>query len=366
MSSPAASAPWAVRVDNVNHHFGDGETRTQVLFDNTLHVEPGKLVIMTGPSGSGKSTLLTLIGALRTVQDGELTLLGRSLHGLGPKDLMMVRRGIGFIFQMHNLFDALSAYENVRMAMELVDTPPGEMRKRGTEILERLGLGQRMDYKPKALSGGQRQRVAVARALVNRPKLILADEPTAALDKDSSHVVMALLRELADEGSTILMVTHDNRILDAADRIVSMVDGRISSDVDLRESLVICEFLHSIEMFRHLTGAEVTFVAERMRQRRCAAGQTIVRAGEEGKEFFLIRSGHVSVDLSTKGLAPVTLGPSDFFGERALITGDHRAATVVAEEDCLLYVLDEAGFKAAVEKSPKFHDQLLQIYFQRQ
>src|SRR5262249_8380016 len=157
-------------------------------------------------------------------------------------DLIAVRRNIGFIFQMHNLFDSLSAFENVKMAMHLGGCPAPEMRRRGTEILERLGLGHRIDHKPRALSGGQRQRVAVARALVNRPKLILADEPTAALDKDSGRIVVNLLKELTTrEGSTVIMVTHDIRILELADRIVNMVDGTIKSDVVLRDAVMICE-----------------------------------------------------------------------------------------------------------------------------
>ena len=124
---------------------------------------------MTGPSGAGKTTLLTLIGALRSVQEGTIEVLGRDLSRLSPHGLVEVRRDIGFIFQMHNLFDALTAYENVKMAMQLGHERPDQMRRRGSEILERLGLGHRIDYKPRNLSGGERQRVAIARALVNGP-----------------------------------------------------------------------------------------------------------------------------------------------------------------------------------------------------
>src|SRR3954462_2437626 len=207
-----------VRVEKVNHFFGEGESRNQVLFNNDIEIESGQLVIMTGPSGSGKTTLLTLIGALRSIQSGRIEILGNNLSGLQGNPLVAMRRNIGFIFQMHNLFDSLSAYENVKMAMQLGGCAPSEMRKRGTEILDRLGLSHRVDHKPKALSGGQRQRVAVARALVNRPKLILADEPTAALDKESGGVVIKLLKELTiQEGCTVMMVTHDSRILAFAD-----------------------------------------------------------------------------------------------------------------------------------------------------
>ena len=189
---PVLSEP-VVRVEGLNHYYGEGDARNQVLFDNRIEIPAGQLVVMTGPSGAGKTTLLTLIGALRSVHEGRIEVLGRDLSRLGGSELVAVRRDIGFIFQMHNLFDALSAYENVKMAAQLGDCPPAEMRQRGAGILERLGLGHRIDYKPRFLSGGERQRVAIGRALVNHPRLILADEPTAALDKDSTMNVINLL-----------------------------------------------------------------------------------------------------------------------------------------------------------------------------
>jgi putative ABC transport system ATP-binding protein len=222
----------AVQVRNLDYYFGQGDLRKQVLFDINLELPRGQIVIMTGPSGSGKTTLLTLIGALRMVQDGSLNVLGQELVGLSKSSLVEVRRNIGFIFQAHNLFESLSASQNVEMAIEVLDTW-GSKRKRAIEMLTEVGLGERVDYKPKALSGGQKQRVAIARALVNQPTLILADEPTAALDKQSGRDVVTLMQKLAKEqGCTILMVTHDNRILDVADRIVNLVDGRLESDQD--------------------------------------------------------------------------------------------------------------------------------------
>src|SRR5258706_3665773 len=205
VGEPTRIAPWledrgsVVRVEHVNHYFGEGEARNQVLFDNALEIGPGQLVVMTGPSGSGKTTLLTLIGALRKVQEGEVTVLGRPMSNLDPNELVKVRRDVGFIFQLHNLFESLSAYENVKMAMQLGSCPIEEMRRRGSDILERLGLGHRLDYMPRALSGGQCQRVAIARALVNRPKLVLADQPTASLAKESAGKVVQLFQEMVAE-----------------------------------------------------------------------------------------------------------------------------------------------------------------------
>ena len=353
-----------VRIDGLDHYYGEGSSRSQVLFGNRLEVEPGELVVMTGPSGAGKTTLLTLIGALRSVQAGRVEVLGQDLAQLGERDLVAMRRNIGFIFQMHNLFEALSAYDNVRMAMQLGPCPPGEMRQRGRDILARLGLAERIDYKPRALSGGQCQRVAIARALVNRPRLVLADEPTAALDRDSTHRVVDLLKETTVEhGSTILMVTHDHRIIEKADRLVHMVDGRIASDVVLHDALRVCEFLRTVEVFRGLTPTQLTDVADRMAKRVYAEGDTIIRVGEPGTEFFLISDG--AVEVIREGREVARLGQGDVFGEVALISGEPRNATVVATEPVEVFVLASDDFKAAIDKSATFRDQLYRIYFLR-
>ncbi|MEA5465341.1 ATP-binding cassette domain-containing protein [Leptothoe sp. PORK10 BA2] len=220
----------AVHIQNLNYFFGEGDLSKQVLFDISLELFKGQIVILTGPSGSGKTTLLTLAGALRRLQDGSLQVLGNELVGLGDRALVTVRRNIGFIFQSHNLFESLTASQNVEMAVELTGNFSSK-RDQAVTMLSTLGLADRVDYKPKSLSGGQKQRVAIARALVNHPKLILADEPTAALDKKSGRDVVTYLHNLSrEEGCTVLMVTHDNRILDVADRIINLVDGRLESD----------------------------------------------------------------------------------------------------------------------------------------
>ena len=358
-----ASEP-VVRIEGLNHYYGEGEARNQVLFDNRIEIPAGQLVVMTGPSGAGKTTLLTLIGALRSVQEGRIEVLGRDLSRLGGGELVGVRRDIGFIFQMHNLFDALSAFENVKMAAQLGDTPPAEMRRRGTGILERLGLGHRIDYKPRFLSGGERQRVAIGRALVNHPRLVLADEPTAALDKDSTVNVINLLKQTTVEhGSAVMMVTHDHRIIDCADRLVHMVDGRIMSDVVLHDALRICEFLRPIDLFKTLTPRQLTDVAEEMTKRHYAAGEIIIREGDPGEEFMLISEGEVEVIRAEHEVA--RLGPGDFFGEVALISGEPRNATVVAVTEVDTYVLGKTDFQTAIATSQSFRDQLYRVYFMR-
>ncbi len=219
----------AISVQNLNHYFGSGQLRKQVLFDISLQIQQGEIVILTGPSGSGKTTLLTLLGGLRSAHEGSLNILGQEIRDAQEQQLVRVRRQIGYIFQAHNLMRFLTARQNVRMSLELHEEwLDGDPDARAVEMLEAVGLGSRIDYYPDSLSGGQKQRVAIARALVSHPKIVLADEPTAALDKQSGRDVVEIMQRLAKEqGCTILLVTHDNRILDIADRILHMEDGRL-------------------------------------------------------------------------------------------------------------------------------------------
>jgi putative ABC transport system ATP-binding protein len=218
-------------IQKLNQYFGKTSLRNQILCDINLEIKSGEIVIMTGPSGSGKTTLLTLIGGLRSVQEGSLKFLGRELSGASNEELVQVRHQIGYIFQGHNLLDFLTARQNVQMSLELHhDIPETEARQKSEAMLHAVKLGHRINYYPSDLSGGQKQRVAIARALVSHPKLVLADEPTAALDSKSGRDVVNLMQELAKkQNCAILIVTHDNRILDIADRIIEMEDGRLKN-----------------------------------------------------------------------------------------------------------------------------------------
>lgn len=218
-----------VAVRNLNHAFGQGMLRKPVLNDVNLDIYPGEIVILTGPSGSGKTTLLSLIGGLRSVQEGNLKVLGKELRGISKGQLTKVRNKIGFIFQHHNLLKCLTAYGNVRMSLKLhQEIPKQQYRQRAVATLQAVGLSDKVDSYPANLSGGQQQRVAIARALVAQPRLLLADEPTASLDSKTGRDVVDIIQRLAkEEGCSVLLVTHDNRILDIADRIVHMEDGRI-------------------------------------------------------------------------------------------------------------------------------------------
>ena len=211
----------------LGYAFGAGSLTRQVLSDLDFTLSAGEIVLLTGPSGSGKTTLLTLIGGLRAIQQGSCIVLGQQLRNASERDRVALRRRIGFVFQDHRLLGFLTAQQNVAMSLEggTMKVDRDRMR-RASDILKEVGLAGHVDAFPAQLSGGQRQRVALARALVRDPGLILADEPTAALDRHSGAEVMRLLTGLARErGASVLIVTHDTRILGVADRIVTMEDG---------------------------------------------------------------------------------------------------------------------------------------------
>ncbi len=432
-----------LRITGVNHHFGQGETRTQVLFDNNLMVMPGELVIMSGPSGSGKTTILTLIGGLRTLQSGEIELwdpdIGDYIKVFGMKEmeLVQVRRLIGFIFQRHNLFDSLTAMQNIRMAQKLkpgryANVDPDEDAR---DLMTYLILGEtdikskqqvpKFHYKPAGLSGGQRQRVAIARALINRPKVVLADEPTAALDANSGLATVTLLQNLArrrdpadirrlvlppedrsetprltdwqvplldklvtEVGTTSLIVTHDSRIMNLADRIVHMEKGKIVTNVVVAERLFVREGLRQCPVFAAILPEEQEKIAdeiligvhpndpvteEHLRAKPgCVevyeAGKEIVHQGDgvdEHSKFYLIRRGTVEIlrkgpDGSQAKLAEI--GAGRYFGEVALLIDQPRNATVRAVDRVEVYIVDRATFQHFRSVSWPFVERILKNF----
>lgn len=422
----------SVLVRDVDHFFPRaGGEPIQILHGNSLTLKRGEIVIMVGRAGAGKTTLLTLIGALRRVQHGSLEVLGRELSSLNSRQLVEVRRRIGFIFQRHNLFESLTARRNVALGQDeatgpaaraqldeviqwdekirtlfedrLADLEQGQgpdiERLRGKKLdakraglrafvadririqsllhekpfkndlprslLALLGLHERCDNKPNALSGGQRQRVAIARALVNRPELILADEPTASLDEENGRVVATILKEHAkSNGCTIMLVTHDPQILDIADRIVTMEAGRIISDIDIKQAVEICAFLKQCNVFANLTPEELREVADKMTRESYPAGTRVIEQGDSGDKFFLIKAGDVEifVDGETDAHRVRVLGRGDFFGEMALLLDQPRSATVKAVGPVEFYTLGKEDFRAAIEASPPFKEQVRRIY----
>jgi putative ABC transport system ATP-binding protein len=219
----------SVEISHLNHWYGEGDLRRMVLRDLSLTVERGKTTFLMGPSGCGKTTLLTLVGALRSVLDGSVKVLGQELNNANEATMVALRRRAGFIFQHHNLHRSLTVLQNVRMGLEVKGAAGlPDTTDRCMEVIRAVGLADHAGKYQDQISGGQKQRAAIARALVGEPEILLADEPTAALDSKTGREVIELMQTLASaRGMTVLMVTHDNRILDIADRIVEMEDGRI-------------------------------------------------------------------------------------------------------------------------------------------
>lgn len=230
MNPPDLSA-HAVEVTHLRKVYGSGHTEVVAIRDASLHVARGEIVGMLGPSGAGKSTLLTAMALINPPTSGQITIGGTPVLD-GPRalvDLRAFRRHhLGFVFQKANLIPFLTAFENVRIALEINDVPSSRARARALELLDYLGVGPRAHNLPDALSGGEQQRVAVARALANEPSLILADEPTAALDSERGRQVMELFAQIAHErGAGVIVVTHDHRTLDVFDRTLDVEDGMI-------------------------------------------------------------------------------------------------------------------------------------------
>lgn len=227
---------YAIEIEKLTKVYGKGETVVTAIADATFQIRPGELVAILGPSGSGKTTLLTAIGLINEPTHGKVVIDGATVADEGwlpGIDLKRLRREkLGFIFQAHNLIPFLTALENVMVALEINHLTRSEARERATELLGALNLAHRLNNYPSALSGGEAQRVAIARALANKPKVILADEPTAALDTENGKNVMILLKQLALENhSAILVVTHDHRMVEGFDRIFHVNDGRITGEM---------------------------------------------------------------------------------------------------------------------------------------
>lgn len=220
-----------LEIRDIKRDFKLGNEVLHVLKGIWLSIEKGEYVALMGPSGSGKSTLMNILGCLDTPTSGEYILNGRDVSKLSDGELADIRnKEIGFVFQTFNLMPRTTALENVALPMIYAGIEKSKRRERATEVLELVGLGDRMMHKPNELSGGQRQRVAVARALVNHPSIILADEPTGNLDSKTSYEIMALFNEIHQKGNTVILVTHEEDIAQHAHRIIRLRDGLIDSD----------------------------------------------------------------------------------------------------------------------------------------
>lgn len=224
-----------IRIEDMYKVYQMGENKVNALNGISLHIKPREFVAIIGPSGSGKSTLMNMIGCLDTPTSGRYSLDGHEVSRLNDDALASIRNEkIGFIFQGFNLLPKLTALENVELPLIYMGLSKKERYKLAAGALERVGLGDRLDHKPTQLSGGQQQRVAIARALSSKPPLLLADEPTGALDSKSGVEIMKMIRELHEEGKTIVLITHDNNIAQQAQRIIRIQDGITTEEEKLK------------------------------------------------------------------------------------------------------------------------------------
>ena len=222
--------PTMVKLEGVSRRYQVGESEVYALRDVDLEVDEGEFVVVLGPSGSGKSTLLNIIGALDTPTEGRAVVAGREITGMGKGELFGFRREVvSFIFQTFNLFPTLTALENVQCGAEIAGSAK-EARRRASEVLDQVGLSERLHHYPSELSGGEQQRVAIARALATGNPLLVADEPTGDLDFRTGVQILQLLREQAEAGRTVIVVTHNREISRVADRVVELSSGRVASD----------------------------------------------------------------------------------------------------------------------------------------
>ena len=323
-----------ISVQGLCHSFGKGALRKQILFDITTEIPKGEIVIVTGPSGSGKTTMLTLVGALRSAQEGSVRVLGQELCGAKPRVLEKVRKQIGFIFQQHNLLGALTAIQNVELGARVTGKiSRSQLRKRSKAMLEAVGLGDRMFHHPEKLSGGQRQRVAIARALVGEPAMLLADEPTASLDKKSGREVVDRMKVLAKEhGTTILLVTHDNRILDIADRIVHLEDGRLSTFTDS----VIANNRHMMQMLAdNRKKQDIETVVEQLDE--AGFHNLLQEITDESERFLEVTS--LASDVAFKSM--LERGLSAFTHKLGQLLNAERSSLFLVEDDTLLLKVAE-------------------------
>jgi putative ABC transport system ATP-binding protein len=339
------AAPALVELRGLSHAMGSGELRRPVLRGVDATIDPGEIVIVTGPSGSGKTTLLTLIGALRSAQEGSVRVFGEQLVGSPVATLERVRQQIGFVFQSHNLLDALTAVENVELGLRVQGSRSWQaLRREAIAMLDAVGLHAHLHQRPEQLSGGQRQRVAIARALASQPRLVLADEPTASLDRESGREVIERMQALArGRGTAILLVTHDSRILDVADRILHLEDGNLSTFTDA----VIANTQHMMRMLalskrRQDLGAAVEGLDE--------AGFTAMLSGMTSESERFLESLALSSDEAFQGML-----------SQALIAFTRKLAQVLDAERASFFLVDEERAELVLRVSQDVDEEGLRI-----
>jgi len=316
-----------VQTSGLKHRYQVGKVSTEVLHGIDMTILSSQSVFLTGYSGSGKTTLISLIGCLRSVQEGSLKLLGEELRNAREAKLRKMRRRIGYVFQHFNLLDFMTIRQNVQQSLKLQNKySVKKARFLSEEMLKRVGLGDRVNAYPPELSGGQKQRVAIARALVHRPRLVLADEPTAALDSVTGREIIELFQKLVNEqNSSALIVTHNTRVLNSADEIFQMEDGYLGTATREQLSLALPTLIDQ----------ELDEITEHTDFQTYSPGDVIIHQGDIATAFFILVRGEVQViraDQNGKEEYLATLSKrGDYFGEIGLLQENSvRAATVRA------------------------------------
>jgi putative ABC transport system ATP-binding protein len=337
-----------VVIKGLNHTYPEGDGIRRVLYDINLTIQAGCIVFITGESGSGKTTLLSLIGCLRSLQEGSIKIFGQELSGANQRQLLSLRQNIGYVFQHFNLLEFLTARENVQTSLEIQPNfSPIQVREKSEWMLEQVGLGNKINAYPSELSGGQKQRVAIARALVHKPKLLLADEPTAALDSTTGREIIELITRLAkQQESAAIIVTHNRRLLPAADQVIHVENGKLTAAIADELSLSLPT----------LTDYQLDQITPFINVVNYDALQTIVAEDEPANEFFIILDGSVEVikfDLDQTPQIIAQLNQHDYFGEVGLLTGGRRTATVrvSAKGQAKILVLDRTTFANLIGNS---------------
>lgn len=310
-----------------------------------LQVEPGELVGIIGKSGSGKSTLINMVSAIDRPTSGEVLVGGTAVHQLSESEAAIWRgRNLGMVFQFFQLLPTLTLLQNVMLPMDFLHAlPRRERRARAMALLDRVGMADQAGKLPSAISGGQQQRTAIARALANDPPILMADEPTGNLDSKMADSVFQLFIELAAEGKTVVMVTHDNALAQRVDRAVIVSDGHIVNQY-------ISSALADLDL------DQLSSSAAKLTPLTFPAGSVIVKEGDVADRFYIVLRGRVDVTLehpTGQQILVATLGPGKYFGETAMLRGTRRTATVRAsvDGDVEVAALDAAAFEAMIHDS---------------
>jgi len=349
---------FIIEVSELKHTYHVGKVCTEVLHGINLTIRGGENIFLTGLSGSGKTTLISLIGCLRSVQKGSLKVLGEELKGAEEVKLRKMRRRIGYVFQDFNLLDFMTIRQNVQQSLKLQKKySKKKARLLSEEMLDRVGLGDRVNAFPAELSGGQKQRVAIARALVHRPRLVLADEPTAALDSVTGREIIELFQKLAmEQNSAALIVTHNIRALKNADEIYQMEDGYLGAAAREQLSLALPT----------LNDHELEEISEHSDLQVYSPGDAIIRQGDIANAFFILVKGEVEIvresQDGTGERLTILRRRGDYFGEIGLLqenalrlatvraTGLDNAEVLVIGRDNFLKMVDDSRMTRAVIK----------------